>query len=225
MIPAQSSHIPDRKGLGHESPVHHRRRRRISDCGSHLVRAAFARDRTDGGLRRTWRAGEAGDAPVHHRNRHENLPERGRTRCRYAPHARRTGPRGRKPRPASRGRGHPSIFQLDRSGHLAGRTLPEYSGRNGAVGAFAADFRHARARRGAGSYDHDRSDEHGAVFSAASAGAFDQLAILDGPRYRAEVISHNGVPAVSTHRDSGSFGFVEPVRGLRGTFDSAALDR
>ena len=41
------------------------------------------------------------------------------------------------------------------------------------------------------------------------AGAFHQFAILDGARYRLEIISHHGVSAFPAHRNSGSFQFVE----------------
>ena len=47
---------------------------------------------------------------------------------------------------------------------------------------------------------HHRHDEHGALFSAALAGAFHQLAFLDGAQHRAEIVSHHGFPQVPAHR-------------------------
>ena len=74
-------------------------------------------------------------------------------------------------------------------------------------------------------HHHDRSDEYGALFSAAFARAFHQLAFLDGPRYWPEIFSHHGVSAVSRGPAFRITGFVEPVRGLRRTVDPAALHR
>ena len=61
----------------------------------------------------------------------------------------------------------------------------------------------------------DRPDERGALLPAAPAGALDELAVLDGPRHRPEVVPHDGLPPLSAHRHSRSLRLVERVRGLR----------
>lgn len=91
-------------------------------------------------------------------------------------------------RPARRGGRHASLLVLDGSGHLAGRTLQEHRRGVAAARALAAHFRPARARRHPRSVAGDRADERSAIFPAAPPRALDQLAVLDGPRHRAQTL-------------------------------------
>ena len=71
----------------------------------------------------------------------------------------------------------------------------------------------------------DRADERGAVLPAAPARAVDQLAVLDGPRHRPEVVPDDGVPALPAHRHPRPLPVVERIRQLRQHARRAALHR
>ena len=60
----------------------------------------------------------------------------------------------------------------------------------------------------------DRDHERGALFPAAHAGAFHQLAVLAGARHRAEVLPHDRLAAVPAHGHPVHVQFVGRVRGL-----------
>ena len=207
---------------GHVPPVHRRRGGRVPDRRSRDLGAALARHRA-AGLRcaDARRADQAGDAPVDRRGRHQDLRRRQRASRRDLPHPPRAGRCSRTGRAGRRGRRHASVLGLEGSGPLPGRPLREHRRGAAAAGAFAADLRPARPRRRARSDDDDRSDEHGAVLPAAPAGAVDQLAVLDGTRHRAEVVSHHRLPAVPAHRRSRSFRLVERLRELRADCSSS----
>src|SRR5262249_16932226 len=135
-------------------------------------------------------------------NRDADLRERKRPAHRNASHARRTGG-GRRARRIAGGRGgHASVFELDRPGDFPGRALSTHRRGNGATREVAADFWHARASGYAGPANDYRPDERRALLSAAFAGAFDQLAFLDGPKHRIEIVPHDGVPPVPAHRSA-----------------------
>ena len=209
-----------------EHAVHRRRRGRVPDRRSRHLGAPLARLRAArverAGLRRS---GEARDAPVDRRGRHEDLLGRRRAGRGNHPQPARSCRRRGAGRPSHRRRRHASLLELDGPGHLAGRALPEHRRGAAAAGALTADLRPARPRGRARFVVDDRSDERGAVFPAAPAGAVHELAVLDGPRHRPEVVPHDRVPALSAHRHSRPLSVVERIRELRQHAHRAALHR
>ncbi len=208
------------------SPVHDRRRRRVPDRRSQHLGTAVARLGA-AGLRQpvARRPDEARDAPVDRRSRHDDLRGRPPAAARDAADADRAVRRGRPRRPGGRGRRHASVLDVDRSGDLAGRTLPAHRRGTAAAGAVAAHLRPARPRRDARPRVDDRHHERGAVLPAAPAGAVDQLAVLDGPRHRAEVVSHDDLPPLPAHGRPRSLRLVERVRELSEPAHRSALHR
>ena len=160
------------------------------------------------------RPDQARDAPVDRRGRHQDLRRRQRAARGDLPQPPRAGER-RRARRAGRGRRrHASVLALGRPDHLARRPLRQHRRGTAAAGAVASDFRPARARRRAGSVGHDRSDERGALLPAALAGALDQLAVLDGPRHRPEVVPHDDLSPLPAHRRPRPLRLLERVREL-----------
>ena len=74
-------------------------------------------------------------------------------------------------------------------------------------------------------HDDDRPDERGALLPAAPAGAVDQLAVLDGPRHRPQVVPDDDLPALPAHRRARSLRLVERLRELRPAARRPALHR
>ena len=132
---------------------------------------------------------------------------------------------GRSGRPGGGGGRHASVLVVDRPGDLAGRALREHRRGAAAAGALAADLRAARPRRHAGQGRDDRHHERRALFPAAPAGALDQLAVLDGPRHRPEVVPHDDLPALPADGRARSLRLVERVRELPQPADRPPLHR
>ena len=73
-------------------------------------------------------------------------------------------------------------------------------GRPAGPRAAAADLRHARAHRHRGPRLPDRRDERRALLPAARARALHELAVLDGPQHRPQVVPQHRLPQLPAHR-------------------------
>ena len=188
---------------------------------SHVSAAAVGR-----GFARLRRSDQARDAPVDRRDRHEDLRKRERTAAGdpSAPAA------NWSPRPRARGLHvaaagtHPFSSWIDQvisPGERYENIVEELQQLARSLLIFGLHVHVADARQA----DHDRPDERGALLPAAPARALDQLAVLDGPRHRAEVVPHDRLPPLSAHRHSRSLRIVERLRELRQPAGRAALHR
>ena len=180
--PAPWSYIsPFKVSFPNGPPVHDWRRggvpdRRPQHLGTPLARLATARR----GQPVAGRPDEARDAPVDRGSGHEHLRGRRPAAARDAEDPIGAVRRGRSRGPGG-GRGrHAPVLVVDRSGHLARRTVREHRRGTAAARAVAAHLRVARPRRHAGQGGDHRHHERRAVLPAALAGPVDQLAVLDG---------------------------------------------
>ena len=191
------------------------------DLGAPFARHRAARD-VGAGARRS---DQARAASVDRRGRHADLCRRRRAPRRDLPHPPRAGAGGRARRARRRRGRHPPVLALEGPGPLPRRPLRQHRRGAAAAGAVAAHLRPPRPRRRARPHDDDRPDERSAVLPAAPAGAVHQLAVLDGPRHRAEVLPHDDLPSLSAHRRAGPFRVVERLRELRAPARRPALHR
>ena len=120
---------------------------------------------------------------------------------------------------------HPSLRQMGESAAHRQRALQRARRGFAAGGAAARDLRHARPCRHRGRRSADRSARPGGLLPAASAGAFDLLALLAGQSDRAQILPAFGVRRAAAHRHAASIRELQRICPHHGASGQCRTDR
>ena len=122
-------------------------------------------------------------------------------------------------RPQDRRGRDASVLVLDEAGDHPARALPGCEGGHAGPGSAAPHLRHPRAHRDRGPGVPDRRAQRLALLPAAHPLPLDQLAVLERPQHRAQVVPQHRVPRLPPDRRAPDHPQLVRVRELPGDAD------